>query len=194
MEKLTSSEIRPAAGVFARAFFDDPLFRHFFPEISDRRAKIAALYRFRLRSQMANTFKAGALEGLAIWQAPHKHAAFTTLLDLLPGLAMAARVGRAPLARMMNYQRWAEGLRTSIVHEPYWYLDSLVVDPASQGKGFARMLLDPVLHLARDAGQSVFLETHNRRNLDIYAHFGFTIVARQRLPGAYIDHYCLCRG
>lgn len=194
MERLTAREIRPAAGVFARAFFNDPLFYHFFPEISERRAKIEVLYVYRLRSQLANTFKAGALEGLAIWQAPRRHSVYPAPPDWPAALRMAARVGWAALVRMLGYQRWAESLRATVVHEPYWYLDSLAVDPASQGKGFARALVDPVLRLARDAGQSVFLETHNRRNLDIYAHFGFNLIARQRLPDSPIEHYCLRKG
>ncbi|GAP16119.1 acetyltransferases [Longilinea arvoryzae] len=194
MEKLTASEIQLAAGVFARAFFDDPLFRHFFPEISERRAQIEALYRFRLRSQLSNSFKTNALEGLAIWQAPHRHNSFPSILDLVPGLRMVKQVGRAPLTRMVSYLRWAESLRAVTAHEPYWYLDSLVVDPAFQGRGLARQLIDPVVRLARDAGQWIYLETHNRRNLDIYAHLGFTVVARQRLPGTYIDHFLLRKG
>ena len=82
-------------------------------------------------------------------------------------------------------------LRDTLVRDPYVYLDMLAVAPAFQRQGFARQLLMPILKMADDLGVPVYLETQNRRNIDIYTHFGFSVVHRTRLPEGTVEHYCL---
>lgn len=192
MERITASDIPRAAGVIARAFFNDPLFAHFFPARATRLARLIALYTFRLKTQLADVFATSpALEGLAIWEGTCSHRPVLSPATLPPALAMAAGVGWAALVRMIRFQRWAERQRQAVIRPPYGYLDTLVVDPRHQGRGFAGRLVRPFLEQAITAGQPVYLETQNPCNLDIYAHFGFRIIARSRAPGAGVDHYCL---
>ncbi len=194
MHHLLSSDIPQAAGMLARAFFNDPLYAYFFPSPVTRPRLLERFFLFRLHTELEEVYvTSAALEGLAIWQAPREHRSPWRLASLPAGLRMAARVGWAALLRLMRYQRWSERLRAALIRDPYWYLDTLAVAPAFQRQGFARRLIVPTLHMADDAGRPVYLETQNRRNVDIYTHFGFQVIAHARLPGSDVEHYCLYR-
>lgn len=192
MHHLLPQDIPSAAGMLARAFYSDPLFGDFFPDPAARLDHLTALFMFRLRTELANAYTTSpALEGLAIWEAPREHRSPLRLTSLPAGLGLALALGVQPLLRLIRFQRWSLALRGTLVRDPYWYLDTLAVAPAFQRQGFARRLLSFGLKLADDAGLPVYLETQNRRNLDIYTHFGFKIIARTHLPDSPVEHYCL---
>lgn len=178
--------------MLARAFYNDPLFGHFFPAPAERLRQLEAFFLFRLRTELDDAYVTSpALEALAIWQAPREHGLPLRAAALPPGLAMAWQVGWQPLLRMIQFQRWSAALRLTLVHEPYWYLDTLAVAPTFQRQGYARQLIAPALRMADDAGVPVYLETQNRRNIDIYAHFGFAVIHRAGVPGSAVEHYCM---
>lgn len=192
MHHLLPRDVSPAAALLARAFFSDPLFGHFFPDPAARLGQLEALFAFRLRNELDNAYAPSpALEGLALWQLPRGHKPRLNPAALPRALALALKAGWQPLQRMIHFQRWSLALRDTLVRDPYVYLDMLAVAPAFQRQGFARQLLMPVLKMADDLGVPVYLETQNRRNIDIYTHFGFSVVHRTRLPEATVEHYCL---
>lgn len=62
---------------------------------------------------------------------------------------------------------------------PHHHLNMIAVRPAYMGQGVARPLLDAVRALAEaDPGSSgVSLTTENPRNVELYRHFGFEVIA-----------------
>lgn len=192
MHHLLPRDITPAAGLLARAFFSDPLFGHFFPDPAARLSQLEALFAFRLRNEVDDAYAPSpALEGLALWQLPRGHKPRLNPAALPRALALVLNAGWQPLQRMVHFQRWCLALRDTLIRDPYVYLDTLAVAPAFQRQGFARRLLMPVLKMADDLGVPVYLETQNRRNIDIYTHFGFEVISRTRLPDTPVEHYCM---
>jgi len=192
MHHLLPRDVSHAAGLLARAFFGDPLFGHIFPDPAARLGQLEALFGFRLRNEIDNAYAPSpALEGLALWQLPREHNPRLKPAALPRALALALKAGWRPLQRMIHFQRWSLALRDTLLRDPYVYLDTLAIAPAFQRRGFARQLLMPVLKLADDLGVPIYLETQNRRNIDIYTHFGFTVLHRTRLPDTPVEHYCL---
>lgn len=59
-----------------------------------------------------------------------------------------------------------------------WYLSIVAVDPAPQGKGLGRKLLEPTIAEADRVGATCFLETFSPRNLSFYEQLGFASEAR----------------
>jgi len=55
------------------------------------------------------------------------------------------------------------------------YLHHMAVAPAEQGKGYARLLMDRAVSLARERGRQVKLEVHrdNARARRLYEEYGF---------------------
>lgn len=192
MHHLLPRDVTPAAGLLARAFFSDPLFGHFFPDPAARLSQLEALFAFRLRNELDDAYAPSpALEGLALWQLPRGHKPRLNPAALPRALALVLNAGWQPLQRMVHFQRWSLALRDTLIRDPYVYLDTLAVAPAFQRQGFARRLLMPVLKMADDLGVPVYLETQNRRNIVIYTHFGFEVIARTRLPDTPVEHYCM---
>jgi len=58
--------------------------------------------------------------------------------------------------------------------EKYYHLYIIGVLPESQGKGYANLLLNPVLYEMEEKSIPVYLETANPRNVKIYLKKGFT--------------------
>ncbi len=68
--------------------------------------------------------------------------------------------------------------------EPHYYLYSISVDPASQGKGVGGRLLRAGLALADADGMPAYLENSKERNLPFYRANGFEVLEKVHpLPG-----------
>jgi ribosomal protein S18 acetylase RimI-like enzyme len=59
--------------------------------------------------------------------------------------------------------------------QPYWYLEVVGVDPRARGLGIGTRLLEPVLALADETGQTCYLETMTERNVGWYQSLGFEV-------------------
>jgi len=77
------------------------------------------------------------------------------------------------------------------MEQPYWYLDVIVVNPEHQGKGFASQLIKPILLEAEKNHQAVYLETQNKKNIQIYEKYGFILIKEIKLPRTDIIQYCM---
>jgi predicted N-acetyltransferase YhbS len=64
-----------------------------------------------------------------------------------------------------------------------WLLDSIAVEPASQGRGLGSALIAAGLTQAAAAGVPAFLSTGTRRNVDVYGRSGFRVVDEADAPG-----------
>ncbi|WP_216843557.1 GNAT family N-acetyltransferase [Phytoactinopolyspora alkaliphila] len=65
---------------------------------------------------------------------------------------------------------------------PVWFLGSVGVDPARQGRGLGRAVIEPGLAAADAESVPAFLETSERVNVGIYERMGFEVTAEYELP------------
>ena len=82
---------------------------------------------------------------------------------------------------------------TSVVADDAWYLSIVAVDPAAQGQGLGRKLLEPTIAEADRASATCYLETFTPRNLVFYERLGFVIKARFAEPTAGADYFVMVR-
>jgi ribosomal protein S18 acetylase RimI-like enzyme len=174
---LVSSQVRPAAAVMARAFFDDPFFTFVFPNLDRRRSILPWIFEktiaYGLHSGLVLTTP--ALEGVAMWLGPDK-TSLTGMEALLSGLfLLPIKLSFRELKNSLRLNRSAERLHTQAVTGRHWYLVDLGVEPALQGQGVAGALLQPVLASADRESLPCYLETNNAANLPFYEHYGFTV-------------------
>jgi ribosomal protein S18 acetylase RimI-like enzyme len=174
---LASSQVRPAATVMARAFFDDPFFTSVFPN-PDRRSSILPwifekTIAYGLRSGLVLTTP--ALEGVAMWLGPDK-TSLTGMEAVLSGLfLLPIKLSWRESKNSLRLNRSAERLHAQAVTGRHWYLVDLGVEPALQGQGVAGALLQPILALADKQALPCYLETNNVSNLPFYEHYAFTV-------------------
>jgi GNAT superfamily N-acetyltransferase len=85
-------------------------------------------------------------------------------------LLAVAPVVRTSFVRSLKYLRAVEAVHPQAEH---WYLATLGVDPAHQGRGYGGRLLEAVLVRTDEAGMPTYLETDKERNLAFYARHRF---------------------
>lgn len=192
LEKLSITQIKKAATIFARAMINDDLHVFFFPDKASRFEKLKSLYEYKLNLQYRNCFATSVnLEGFAIWEAPGEQHSGLSLGEILYGFKLIWCCGISPLIKMIKYQIWASRTRDELIEQPYWYLDVVIVDPEHQGKGFASLLIKPILLEAEKNHQAVYLETQNKNNIHIYERYGFLLIKEVKLPRTDIIQYCM---
>lgn len=98
--------------------------------------------------------------------------------------------GRANYYRIVNFM---SAKAASVVDNHAWYLSIVAVDPAAQGQGLGRKLLEPTLAEADLVSATCYLETFNPRNLGFYERLGFGAAARFAEPTTGADYVVMVR-
>jgi ribosomal protein S18 acetylase RimI-like enzyme len=83
-------------------------------------------------------------------------------------------------------RRWAVVAESLQIHHPldeHWYLATLGVEPARQGRGVGRALLGAWLAQVDEDGGRAYLETDAPRNVSFYERAGFGTRAEIRVLG-----------
>jgi ribosomal protein S18 acetylase RimI-like enzyme len=86
-----------------------------------------------------------------------------------------------------------EKLRKKYAPAKHYYLNTLAVDPAFQGRGFATSLLNPIFERLDKDDIACYVETQNMKNVDMYKHFGFALVHETLIPRTEQPLYLLLR-
>jgi len=169
----------PACSSLVAALEDDP----FYLSICAPRARDAA----RRRAVLAGYFDYSIQEGRDIGRCVHladpARGAAVWLLPQAPDAhARAARKKRAFLEATLNAEGCANYYRivhfmkskaAGVVDDEAWYLSIIAVDPAAQGQGLGRTLLEPTLAEADRVSATCYLETFNPRSISFYERLRF---------------------
>jgi ribosomal protein S18 acetylase RimI-like enzyme len=80
-------------------------------------------------------------------------------------------------------KRYMELKKKHTPEEQHHYLAALGVHPDFQGQGHARFLLDRVTEISEKHSTStgIFLETAKMKNVEMYKHFGYDLLAKETL-------------
>ena len=165
------------ASLFGRAFVTEPMMRWPLGEHDRIDERFVRCFEYFLEDlgDCAIVDEAGVAAGAAIW-IPAEHE------DALESAQTQARMhtltedgGR----RFDFFWSWVEAQRP---HESLWHLDSVAVEPALQGRGIGRALIEHGLTHARAAGSGVLLETGSFRNVPLYERVGFRTYLAANAP------------
>jgi ribosomal protein S18 acetylase RimI-like enzyme len=167
--------------VLARAFRDNPLNAHLFPEPRTRVTRLERGFRLYLRQVIlphGRGWVAGDGHGASLWLPPGSFPLPGWRLGLmLPGLAWA-----------LGARRFGAGLRTMEeidrqhpLGKSHWYLLFLGVDPAAQRRSLGTALLRAGLAACDAAHEAAYLETDDPRNLSLYLRHGFQVINEWKL-------------
>lgn len=180
---FTRADLRPAVGVLARAFSDDPLLAWIFPDPGQRHRRLPPFFTSTLRGislHQPGTEVAvadGRVQGCAIWMAPGTwRPPLRRQLAALPSTIL--RLGRRlPVASA------AYGALMAVHPErPHWYLSGIGTDPAVQGQGIGGALLRSRLGRCDAAGEAAYLESSRDTNVPFYQRHGFRVTAELTVP------------
>jgi ribosomal protein S18 acetylase RimI-like enzyme len=162
-----------------RAFEQDPALRWFFPSEKNYRDKAPRFFNIHIKQKIrrGTVFTENGLRGSALWDPPggmgksgFEKWEFNFYLRLVHG---------PDFKRTMEGRRMFEKVRPEI---PHWYLSILGVEPAFQGKGIGKALLQPVLDICEKEKIPAFLETAHENSLLFYLGLGFIKTGEFKLP------------
>ncbi len=179
LQTLNRSGLPEAAGLLARAFHADPLYRFLVPEPVRRQRWLAVLMRASLQSCLPHVLAvraSGRLVGVAAWQQPGATGR-ASFLQLLGGW-LAVRPSLRAVGRGLRVQALLMRQRPAT---PHTYLYLLGVSARVRGRGFGLRLLQEVLRRAQE--RPVVLDTANPDAVPFYVRQGFNLVGRLRAAG-----------
>jgi GNAT superfamily N-acetyltransferase len=180
VRRLHPSEAGRAGEALGAAFQDDPVMSWCFPRSDRRAAALGAGFELFLRRvwlEHDHCFTSDELAGAACWLPPgHWHLPVRRQLALTPSLL---RLGRGRAARFVRLFALAERKHP---RPPHWYLASLGVAPAHQGRGLGSRLMHPILSRCDREGTPAYLEASSPRNRALYDRHGFEVTEELELP------------
>jgi GNAT superfamily N-acetyltransferase len=177
---LRRDQLGESSRVLARAFDDDPVFRHLYPTPRRRR--------WSCRSFLGAVVR-DALPFGEVWAAVDDGSVVATAGWLPEGAYppsrwRAARTLLAAWDALLTPQTLRDGFRylaeTEKLHprEPHWYLAVIGVEPPRQGEGLGGRLLDAVLDRLDTTPVPAYLETSTASNVAWYRHHGFEVQSK----------------
>ncbi len=184
--KMKEDQVSAAAKALSNAFHADPLQSYTFPDEDDRRKfsphHFSAALNYGLK--FGEVYVTDDVAGASIWLKPGE-------TDITPERGaeigfdeLPEKLGAEAFGRFFTALEFMEGYHKRDMTEPHWYTMVLGVDPAFQGKGLGRALLEPVLERARADKVPVYLETAQPANVSFYKNMGFEVLRELTEPSS----------
>ncbi len=194
--KIDLSLVESASITCARAFAGDPLTVWMIPDTAKRpnlRYAFEMILRVAAQGGAEAYTASPACEGVAVWM--------PTGAKQTMGMLLRAGYPHLPLRCGWRYLlldgrslAYCEKLKKKYAPARHCYLAALAVDPLHQGKGFASLLLKPMLAKLDTEKMACYVETQNLKNVSMYQHFGFKLVHETCIPGGDYPLYIMLRG
>lgn len=182
--------------VLARAFADDPMFRYVLPDPRARTQRLPTLFAGSARhaARYGGVASVEDGRGIAVWtDQAHMTIGFA---DAIRGgmMTLPLRLGIGAVGRLQRHEGAAETLITRVAPQPFAYLQSLGVEPASHGEGLGRRTVATALAQMRAAGHGrCVLRTENRTNVAMYEHLGFRLCGEERIAASDLTAWVFVR-
>ena len=185
----TDSDIRRISLSFARAFFDDPVWRWFIPP-DDFVGRMMSFGNGVLRhSAIPNGTVFTTDDGVsaAIWTQPgHQD---TSEVETALATTFASCFGT-------NLERFLEGVGLMAARRPavgHWYLAGMATHPDWQGQGLATSVMRPILERCDAENIPSYLEATKERNVSFYRRLGFEVTGMLDLSSTGPRLYLMLR-
>ena len=189
----------PASSSAVAALEDDPFYRSicapYYSDTVRRRAVLAKYFDYSIQEgrELGRCIHlADEARGVAVWLLPQSPEVESQAAERKRTFLQAT----LNIEGCANYYRIIEFMSAksaTLVDEAAWYLSIVAVDPAAQGQGLGRKLLEPTIAEADRAGVTCYLETFGRRNLSFYQGLGFAPAARFTEPTTGAEYTVMVR-
>jgi ribosomal protein S18 acetylase RimI-like enzyme len=182
--RMHRAQFAAAREALTRAFLEYPLMIYANARLERRRRGVATLYGAIVRDTLRHgeVHVSAGLEGACCWLPPGVG---------LPTFAREARAGMlglplgfgwAGFQRLVDFDHVQRRLHEQYAAGPHWFLATIGVDPAHQGRGIGGALMAPVLARADEQRMPCYLETHTTDNVRLYERHGFRVMQHIENP------------
>ena len=193
---LHKSDIKPAADMLSRAFWNYPVSTYAYPDELVRGKRLPYFFQYVLhyctRYGEVHTTSQG-MEGIAIWLPSANYPmTFLRLLRSVP-LPVFLGLGWESGQKMKSFGDYIDSVHKRLIPYKHWFLQTIAVDPQFQGKGYAGKLLRPMLIRIDEECLPCYLETIDEANVSLYEHFGFEVVDKSEVPKTSLTNWAMVR-
>lgn len=166
------------APVFGRAFVDDPMLRWSLVGTQDPTERFTRCFAHFLEValDLDLVWEANPAVGAAVWIPPGECRVWE---DHPWNLRRILELSDDGGTRYDSFWSWIDAHSPD---EPLWQLDSIAVEPKSQGRGYGRALIQTGLARSASDGVGAFLSTGAERNVSLYSKHGFRVVEHLDAP------------
>lgn len=193
--RLNPDQLAAAQRTLERAFFDYPLMVYACPDGPLRSRGVRALYSAILRdaARYGEIYTTPGVDGIACWLPPGVGLP-TTWREIRAGLlGLPFAFGWPAFQCLLTYGHWHTKLHHEFIHGPHWFLATIGVDPASQGKGVGSALLEAIAIKADEQRLPCYLETHGEKSARLYERHAFETVRLLEVPGHSVPVWAMLR-
>jgi hypothetical protein len=192
--KIQKADVNKAANVLAQSFLNYPIFRYILPDDQYRYRKLPCLFKFLINSGMLTgevIAPSKNIECVSIWINSTKSSA--SIMNAIESgiIGLFLKIDLASLMRFITIGKTKQKVRSSIINEPYCFLDVIGTDPKYQGQGFAGKIIQSQLTELDRQVQPCYLETSDNKNIELYRKYGFALCYQYDLMN--IKVYCMLR-
>ena len=191
---LDRSNAGAAAGTFAKAFFDSPLFAVIQPDEGKRKRVVGAQIRLKVNIGLRCGVSDATpdTKGVVVWMPPGQE---PTPMDMLRtgALSVPFRSGFSPIVRFMGAMNESDKAHAEAIEGHHWYLVGAAVDPDLHGRGVGTAVIEHGLARVDADGSSAYLETSRERNVPYWQRFGFNVAFTDRLGKDSVQYWGMVR-
>ena len=192
--KLKSSQKRTAAEVLTAAFFDYPMFAHYFPNSKKRKQRLSWYMEKTLNCAVryGEVFVTSDCSGV-MFILPPAHTRLTDKEYIQNGFLFVPFVmGFRNYVKSSECEKFVADTHERLLNgKEHYYLWGLVTDPKVQQKGVGSALLKTLIDKADAENMPVYLETHDEKNVAYYERFGFKLIHKDTIPKHGLDIWCM---
>lgn len=193
--RLAKSDITLASKIMAKAYFEADDFSSFSTNKSKRMKYLIKT----MNMTLGYSLKFGEvyatsqnLEGVAAWL-PHNNVKIPIWQYVRFGMIpVIIGVGKEVRKELLHYDKLSKKKHKEYANFPHLYLYNIAVDPEHQGKGWASVLMNPMLAKADKQQLPCYLESPER-NVSLYEHYGFKVIEHISLPDFKNDIWLMIR-
>ena len=182
--RLHKHQADQAGVVLTEAFQKDPVFNAIFENATPEQRQAFFTTPVQYCLKYGQVFAPSAqLEGIAAW-VPGRYAEMTLLRLLFSGAFWTGmKMGADVSKRMATALKPTDLDRIEFMRgRDYTYLLIIGVATRYQGQGFGGQLLQALIDQSEKSGLPIYLETETEENVQLYQHFGFTVLKVITLP------------
>lgn len=181
--KIRKEEIKTLSKLFARCFFNDPLYLYFFPNEKNRKKCAEYLFEYELRMSLNYAYANEDCTACFVYKrdndAPSK-------VSLSFSIKLFFSVGLIATLKGIKYLSFCNAKKKIYKPENSSYLSLLCVDESLRKQGVAKFIISSF------GSDKVYLETQNPVNVQIYKNLGFELLDKSNFA-ENVDHFCLSK-
>jgi GNAT superfamily N-acetyltransferase len=181
---IQPAEFRKSAITLVDAFQDDPVWNAIFKDVAPN--QLEAFFESPIR--YCHTYgkvcaPSRNLEGIMAW-VPGEYAEMTLWRMIRSGAIWPGmKMGYQPSQLLQQVFRTIDlDRKNHMGSRPYFYLNIIGVAQKHQGQGFGSLLLKSLIEISQQDQVPIYLETETEENVQLYQHFGFSVIKKATLP------------